>query len=207
MRDAFEPHREPEPTEQPEASTSKLPVEDEDEDEDEQPRTTSCKVLITTSPKCTRATYDFCDELVGVFPDSEFVRRRRKNNAFSIGNISVWAGRRGYTTLIVVNEDRKVPSASDISLRYCGTNTFLDAITMVQLPDGPTAYFKLTSIELTKEIFVRTTGLRSAALKQAVGSCSRIPTLSRTHSQRFRNNPWTYSRKDVSAAFPALARV
>ena len=30
----------------------------------------------------------------------------------------------------------------------------LDAITMVRLPDGPTAYFKLTSIQLTKQIFV-----------------------------------------------------
>lgn len=30
----------------------------------------------------------------------------------------------------------------------------LDAITMVHLPDGPTAYFKLTSIQLTKQIFV-----------------------------------------------------
>jgi hypothetical protein len=31
---------------------------------------------------------------------------------------------------------------------------FVDAITLVHLPDGPTAYFKLTSIELTKKIFV-----------------------------------------------------
>jgi len=30
-----------------------------------------------------------------------------------------------------------------------------DAITLVHLPDGPTAYLKLTSIELTKKIFVR----------------------------------------------------
>ena len=30
----------------------------------------------------------------------------------------------------------------------------LDAITLVHLPSGPTTYFKLTSIELTKDIFV-----------------------------------------------------
>lgn len=36
-----------------------------------------------------------------------------------------------------------------------------DAITLVHLPEGPTAYFKLTSIELTTQIFVRHTSLRS----------------------------------------------
>jgi hypothetical protein len=30
----------------------------------------------------------------------------------------------------------------------------IDGITLVHLPEGPTAYFKLTSIELTKQIFV-----------------------------------------------------
>ncbi|KZW00033.1 Brix-domain-containing protein [Exidia glandulosa HHB12029] len=137
MREAYEPHRESEADDQPAASTSKLPDSDSDEDDDQQPRTPSCKVLVTTSPKVTRATYDFCEELVAVFPDSEFVRRLRKSRAFSIGNIANWASKRGYTSLIVVNEDRKVPNA----------------ITLVQLPDGPTAYFKLTSIELTKQIF------------------------------------------------------
>lgn len=32
--------------------------------------------------------------------------------------------------------------------------SLLDAITLVHLPNGPTAYFKLTSIELTKQIYV-----------------------------------------------------
>ena len=31
----------------------------------------------------------------------------------------------------------------------------LDAITLVHLPNGPSAYFKLTSIELTRQIYVR----------------------------------------------------
>lgn len=31
----------------------------------------------------------------------------------------------------------------------------LDAITLIHLPNGPTAYFKLTSIELSKRISVR----------------------------------------------------
>ncbi|KAA1470334.1 Brix-domain-containing protein [Dentipellis sp. KUC8613] len=94
------------------------------------------KVLITTSPKATRVTYEFCDELVGVFPGAEF-HRRPKGRGFEIGRIAGWAAGRGFCNVIVVNEDAKKPNA----------------ITMVHLPNGPTAYFKLTSIELTKTIF------------------------------------------------------
>ncbi|KAI0763794.1 Brix-domain-containing protein [Trametes elegans] len=93
------------------------------------------KVLVTTSPKATRTTYDFCDELVGVFPGAEFIRRK-KGKGFEIGRIAGWAANRDYTHLMVVNEDMKKPNA----------------ITMVHLPDGPTAYFKLTSIELSQKI-------------------------------------------------------
>ncbi|KAI9508197.1 Brix-domain-containing protein [Russula earlei] len=94
------------------------------------------RVLITTSPKATRAAYEFCDELVGVFPGAEF-HRRPKTRGFEMGKIAGWAAGRGFTNLVVVNENTKKPNA----------------ITMVHLPDGPTAYFKLTSIELTKKIF------------------------------------------------------
>ncbi|KAH9066592.1 Brix-domain-containing protein [Lactarius vividus] len=94
------------------------------------------KVLITTSPKATRVTYEFCDELVGIFPGAEF-HRRPKTRGFEMGKIAGWAAGRGYSNLIVVNENSKKPNA----------------ITLVHLPDGPTAYFKLSSIELTKKIF------------------------------------------------------
>ncbi|TFK95418.1 anticodon-binding protein [Pterulicium gracile] len=98
------------------------------------------KVLITTSPRSTKLTYDFCDELVGVFPGSEFISRRGKGSkgkGFEVGRIAGWAANRGYSCLMVVNEDMKRPNA----------------ITIINLPEGPTAYFKLTSIELTKRIF------------------------------------------------------
>ena len=32
------------------------------------------KILITTSPKATKVTYNFCEELVGVLSGAEFVR-------------------------------------------------------------------------------------------------------------------------------------
>ncbi|KAF9480550.1 Brix-domain-containing protein [Pholiota conissans] len=94
------------------------------------------KILITTSPKASKSTYEFCDELVGIFPGAEFIRRK-KGKGFEVGRIAGWAADRGYKHLCVVNEDMKKPNA----------------ITLVHLPSGPSAYFKLTSIELTRQIF------------------------------------------------------
>jgi ribosome production factor 1 len=71
------------------------------------------KILITTSPKSTKLTYDFCDELVGVFPGAEFVRRK-KGKGFELGRIAGWAAGRGYRHLCVVNEDMKQPSESSL---------------------------------------------------------------------------------------------
>ena len=73
------------------------------------------KVLVTTSFKASKATYEFCDELVGVFPGAEF-RRRKKGKAFEMGRIAAWAADRGYKHLMVVNEDMKKPSTSAHSL-------------------------------------------------------------------------------------------
>jgi ribosome production factor 1 len=72
--------------------------------------TTPPKVLITTSPQASKATYDFCDELLGVFPGAEF-RRRKKGKGFELGRIAGWAADRGYKHMCVVNEDMKKPSA------------------------------------------------------------------------------------------------
>ncbi|KAI0305969.1 anticodon-binding protein [Multifurca ochricompacta] len=79
------------------------------------------KVLITTSPKATRAEF----------------HRRPKTRGFEMGKIASWAAGRGFSNLVVVNENMKKQNA----------------ITLVHLPDGPTAYFRLTSVELTKKIF------------------------------------------------------
>jgi ribosome production factor 1 len=81
--------------------------------------TTPPKVLITTSPKATRMTYEFCDELVGIFPGAEFCRRP-KTRGFQMGKIAGWAAGRGFTNLVVVNENMKKPSAypSPFHLRF-----------------------------------------------------------------------------------------
>ena len=78
------------------------------------------KVLITTSPKASKATYDFCDELVGVFPGAEFIRRK-KGKGFEMGRIAGWAASRGYKHLCVVNEDVKKPSELFKTGCHCST--------------------------------------------------------------------------------------
>lgn len=69
------------------------------------------KVLITTSPKATKVTYNFCEELVDIFPGAEFIRRK-KGRGFEMGKIAGWAADRGYQKMLVVNEDVKKPSES-----------------------------------------------------------------------------------------------
>jgi ribosome production factor 1 len=115
--------------------------------------TTPPKILITTSPQVSKATYDFCDELLGVFPGAEF-RRRKGGKGFELGRIAGWAADRGYKHMCVVNEDMKKPSAYLPCLPDWLSYILSDAITVIYLPNGPSAYFKLTSIELTKQIFV-----------------------------------------------------
>jgi ribosome production factor 1 len=68
------------------------------------------KVLITTSARATKVTYELCDELVGLIPGGEFIRRK-KGKGFEMGRIAGWAAGRGYGALIVVNENTKKPSA------------------------------------------------------------------------------------------------
>ncbi|CAG8452957.1 18717_t:CDS:2 [Acaulospora morrowiae] len=94
---------------------------------------TSPKMLITTNKRPSKTAYEFASELIDVFPNSQFIKR---NTKFSIKQIIEHCTNRDYTDVVVVNEDKKVPYA----------------ITLVHLPDGPTAYFRLTSIKLSREI-------------------------------------------------------
>ncbi|RHZ63316.1 hypothetical protein Glove_330g29 [Diversispora epigaea] len=93
----------------------------------------SPKMLITTNKRPSKVGYDFASELIDVFPNSNFVRRK---NQVSIKQIIEFCNNRNYTDILVVNEEKKVPYA----------------ITLIHLPEGPTAYFKLTSIKLNNEI-------------------------------------------------------
>ncbi|KAM7436694.1 Ribosome production factor1 [Porites harrisoni] len=90
------------------------------------------KVLITSSDRSKLKTVQFMEELQRIIPNSEI----RMRKGLDLKKIIPQAKEKGFTALIVVNEDRKVPNGVVIS----------------HLPDGPTAHFKLSSIKLGKEI-------------------------------------------------------
>jgi ribosome production factor 1 len=67
------------------------------------------RIMITTSPSPCKETYDFCEDLRGIFPGGEFFKRP-KGKGFEIGRIGRWAAKRGYGAVLVVNENHKTPS-------------------------------------------------------------------------------------------------
>ncbi|CAK9787081.1 Brix-domain-containing protein [Cutaneotrichosporon oleaginosum] len=93
------------------------------------------RILITTSPGPSKPTYHFCDDLKSIFPGGEFFKRP-KGRGFELGRVARWSAKRGYSAVIVINEDHKKPNA----------------LTLINLPAGPTAYFKLSSVQLGSEI-------------------------------------------------------
>ncbi|ORX61877.1 Brix-domain-containing protein [Hesseltinella vesiculosa] len=84
------------------------------------------KIVVTTSKKCTKVTYDFCAELISMMPNAQFEKRGAKHELRQIIKI---ANEQEFTDLIVVNEDHKQPNG----------------ITLIHLPEGPSAYFKLSN--------------------------------------------------------------
>lgn len=93
---------------------------------------TKPKLLITTCLKPTKRMYSFVRDLLRVFPNSTYYKRR----TFELRDITRYASERGFTDLLVVNEDRK---------QFNGWTQF-------HLPAGPSAKFKLSSVTLAKDI-------------------------------------------------------
>ncbi|KAI9293634.1 Brix-domain-containing protein [Neoconidiobolus thromboides FSU 785] len=113
-------------------------VEEDDEDEIDEfanyfSKNLEPKVLITTSKSPSRTMYTFTDELCDVFPNSTFVKRGIQ---FEINHIVEFSKKRDYTDVIIVNEDKKMPTS----------------LTLIHLPDGPTAHFRLSSVIMSKQI-------------------------------------------------------
>ena len=110
-------------------------------------------ILITTVYNPHTKTIKFCRELRNTIPNSVF-RFRRKT---SIKKIVKCASDRGYTDLIVINEDWRKPSMLIIIVNlyfYFYFCLFIDAFLHIHLPEGPTAYYKLSSVRYCKEIKV-----------------------------------------------------
>lgn len=93
---------------------------------------TTPKVLIISVSRPSRRTHMFMRELSNIVPNSE-IRSRRNVGLKKIIPIAIGYG---YTDIVVVNQDRRMPNA----------------ILLCHLPDGPTAHFKLTGYKPVKRI-------------------------------------------------------
>lgn len=90
------------------------------------------KLLITTSDNYHELTIKFCKEFSQTIPNCEFKTRNR----MSLKSMCISASEKGYTDILVVNEDRRKPNG----------------LLAIHLPNGPTANFKLSSIKYLKDI-------------------------------------------------------
>lgn len=91
------------------------------------------KILITTVRRAHTATYQFAEELADIFPNAEY---RKRPSTSLVSDVVKSAVERNHTHLLVVNESRKE------------TNV----LSIIKLPEGPTAIFQLSSIKLSKQI-------------------------------------------------------
>jgi ribosome production factor 1 len=89
-------------------------------------------VLITTSYKPSKPMYAFLSEMLEVLPRATYYKRQ----GYPLKKICKYASERGFTDVMVFNEDRKN----------------INGLLLVHLPDGPTARFRLSSLKLGKDI-------------------------------------------------------
>jgi ribosome production factor 1 len=94
------------------------------------------KILITTSRHPVKVTREFAEELSDVLPNSQFVARPLKH---LIKDVIAEAVPRGFTHLCIISDNLKQ----------------LESLIIVKLPEGPTAYFHLTSFKSGKELSLR----------------------------------------------------
>ncbi|CBQ67567.1 related to RPF1-involved in the assembly of the large ribosomal subunit [Sporisorium reilianum SRZ2] len=123
----------------------------EEVDDDEDPSAPPAILITTSMPSSSTSphleslnarshpaekTRQFVYELLSVFPGAEY-RPRAKAQGVGLGKICGWARERRFGAVLVVGESRKEPFA----------------LTLIQLPHGPTAFFRLTSIRTADEIY------------------------------------------------------
>lgn len=90
------------------------------------------QTLVTTSRRASVLSFRFAAELAGLFPHALF-KKRKGRELKALGRL---AADRGFTNLVVINEDRK---------RVTG-------LLVQHLPAGPTFLFQVTNLKLRKEI-------------------------------------------------------
>nr|XP_045592088.1 probable ribosome production factor 1 [Procambarus clarkii] len=90
------------------------------------------KVLVTCSDNPHTKTIAFIRELCRMIPDSQPMWRKRS----SIKKMINSAKDNGFTDVVIVNEDKRLPNG----------------LLVVHLPEGPTALFRISNPKLCKEI-------------------------------------------------------
>nr|XP_050042362.2 ribosome production factor 1-like isoform X2 [Dermacentor andersoni] len=90
------------------------------------------KLLITTSDNPHTRTIKFCRELKQSIPYADFRWRNRSRIKKTVEH----AIERGYSDIAVINEDRRHPNG----------------LLLTHLPDGPTAYFRISNVKFCKDI-------------------------------------------------------
>ncbi|EPS61568.1 hypothetical protein M569_13224 [Genlisea aurea] len=90
------------------------------------------KILITTCRFNSTRGPAFITDLLSVIPNSHY----RKRGTYDLKKIVEYARNKDFTSIIVVHTSRREP----------------DALLVINLPDGPTAHFKLSKLVLRKDI-------------------------------------------------------
>lgn len=90
------------------------------------------KVLITTCRFNSSRGPAFISELLSVIPNAHYYKR----GTYDLKKIVEYANNKEFTSIIVVHTNRREP----------------DALLVMNLPDGPTAHFKLSKLVLRKDI-------------------------------------------------------
>ncbi|KEP61098.1 UNVERIFIED_CONTAM: IMP4 family U3 small nucleolar ribonucleoprotein (snoRNP), putative [Hammondia hammondi] len=90
------------------------------------------KLMVTTNKRVTADMYSFLKEVLYIFPNAFFYKR----GPYHIKNICKFAIKQGFTDLLVFKEKNHRPYGLHV----------------VHLPDGPTSYFRLSSVRLAQEM-------------------------------------------------------
>jgi len=90
------------------------------------------KIMITTRPRPSKQLFHFIRDLMSFLPNSFLYERK----SYEIKDMCKWAGNKKFTHLIVLGEKNKV----------CTT------MLVVKLPEGPTAFFRVTNVIQSKDI-------------------------------------------------------
>lgn len=84
------------------------------------------KILLTTNVNAKKKAYEFANVLIEVLPNVTFIKRKF---GYKLKEIVDICNRRGFTDLVIINEDKKK----------------VTGLTFIHLPEGPSFYFKLSS--------------------------------------------------------------